>query len=784
VRIITATLLTLLALACGRLAFAAEQIALSDDQPLSFSIPAGQYTNDFYIDIPQGVRKFRIELNGTPTSNTDIDMFVRYGEAFPDRNGYGLVPAGAEAVFAWLADHSHYQSISFGNAEFVVVGEHGLRPSTAGRWHIAVVNFSGVAVEATLRADLRADEAPAAATIGIRFDLGCTQFDGPGCVCDLAPWTSTAPPVNAPGNPGTTLGEQRRLAALDAVNRIAQSFQSESPIVVRGCWAALEADETSAVIAQAGPEGLFINDPSLFNSNGTPGLRQTFLPEPHAWYAAAASSKLAGTSFCRIAGGPCNSRVDVTITFNSQIDSGAVLGGTSFYYGLNPPPGNRVDFIGVAMHEISHGLGFLSLVRIEAGSSGPAGSKLLGRDDIFSRQIVDTRSGEPRPFSRLSDAERASALTSGNKLQWIEPEAVASQFNLPRAGEPGVRIYAPGTLRPGSTLSHIDLIYRGDLMVPTTSAQLGNRALKLTAPMLNAVGWRSTPTSMPSFETPFVGQWLDRNRAGHGIDFQRTFTNAQGYDIYTLLFYSYDAGGAPEWYLAVGPLVDGVFLADINEFGDSMVSYLYDAARFPPQRADAARSGQLRLDFNRAAESSACDDSTDRSGVDKLAAFSWSINGSSGNWCMEPLIAASDRLATDLTGTWYGGTADQGWGASIATAARGDEQQLLFALLYYPDAGGRGRWGYALTENYQPGQPLAFFERRGYCRTCPSAPFNDVPAGEFTPSLSVPTQEDLGAGNQLGFAVSFQGSGGGSFARPTQTPLTLLSAPAPQGEGQ
>ncbi len=782
-RILATFCLALLTVSSAQHGFAAEQIALSDGQAVSFTIPAGGFSNDFYVDIPQGTRKFRIELGGTPTGNTDIDMFIRYGEPFPDRNGYGLVPAGAEAVFAWLADHSHYQSISFGNNEFVVIGEHGSRPSTAGRWHVAVVNFSGVPVEATLRADLRSDEAPADASIGVRFNLGCTQFDGPGCVCDLAPWNSTAPPVNAPGNPGATLGEQRRLAALDAVRRIAQSFQSEAPIVVRACWEALDADDTSAVIAVAAPEGLFINDPSLFDNDGKPGLRQTFLPESHAWYAAAPSSKLAGTSFCRIAGGPCNSRVDLTITFNSRIDQGNVLGGTRFYYGLNPPPIGAIDFIGVAMHEISHGLGFLSLVQVGSGSR-PVGSKLLGRDDIYSRQIVDTRSGAGVPFSRLSNAERAGAMTSINKLQWIEPEAVASEFNRPRTGEPGVRMFAPAELQPGSTLSHIDRTYRGDLMVPTSTGQEGNRELRLTKPMLNAVGWRSTPTTMPSYDTPLAGQWLDRNRPGHGIDFQRVFTNAQGYDIYSLLFYSYDQSGAPEWFLAVGPLVDGVFLADVNEFGDSMVSYGYDASRFPPQRADPTRSGQLRLDFNRAGESSACDDGIDRRGTEALAAFTWSIDGSTGNWCMEPLIGASSRLTPDLTGTWYGGQADQGWGVSVATARRADDRELLFALLYYPDASGRGRWGYAQTEDYQPGQPLQFFERRGYCRTCPSTPFDDVNAGEFTPTLATPAQEDLAAGNQLGFAVSFQGPTGGSFARPVETPLTLLSAPAPQGEGE
>lgn len=759
---------------------AAEQIALSDDQPVSFQIPAGQFTNDFYVDVPAGTRKLRIELDGTPRNGTDIDMFVRYQTPFPDRNSYAALPQSADAAFQWLSDHAHYQSISSGNVENVVIGEHGLRPITAGRWHIAIVNFSAQPVDATLSADLRAEEGPSTASVGVRFDLGCTAPDGPNCVCDLAPWNSTAPPVAASGNPGATLGEQRRLAALDAVNRIAAGFRSEAPITVRACWASLPVDESSAVLAQAGPEGIFINDASLFDGSGRPGLRQTFLPESHAWYAAAPSSKLAGTSFCRIAGGPCASRIDVTITFNSQIDTTRPFG-SGFYYGLNAPPPGAIDFIGIAMHEISHGLGFLSLVDV-GDTAQTGGEEFVGRDDIYARQLVDTRSGQPRAFTRLTDAERRAAMTSGNKLQWIEAEAVNSPFNRERAGEIGVRIFAPGTQRPGSTLSHIDQFYRGDLMVPSSSAQEGNRELKLTQPMLNAVGWRSEPTQMPEYPAPLSGQWYDRDRVGHGIDFQRVFRDSQGQEIYSLIFYSYDRDGLPEWFLAIGPLVDGVFLADVNEFGDSLVSYLYDAARSPPQRADGARRGQVRLDFNQPTDSAACGDGTNRDESQPLAVFAWSLEGDVGNWCVEPLIAAGGRPALDLTGTWYGGQADQGWGVSVATAGRGDDSQLLFALLYYPDAQGKGRWGFVQAENYLPGQPLEFIQRRGYCRTCPSTPFVDEVSGSFTPELVQPTQEDIAGPNRLGFSVQFLGPAGGSFVRPAQTPLTLLSAPAPQGE--
>jgi len=777
-----AAYLCLLLVALGSSATrAAESIELIDEVSVSFTIPAASYSNAFYFDVPAGARKFRLELDGTPTNNTDLDLFLRYGQPFPDANSYGLAPASVERGFEWLADLSHYQSISFGNAEFMVISEHSVRPPQAGRWHAAVVNFSSVPVNATLVVDVRAEEAPSPATISVRFDLPCTSADGPGCVCDLSGWNDPSPPLAAPGNTGTTLGEQRQIALREAVRRIALNFKTEAAIVIRACWADLEASATSAVLAQAGSGGIFINDTSLFSGavggDLRPGRRQAFLPESGAWYAAAPTSKSGGTNFCRISGGPCQSRVDVTATFNSLIDQPAGLGAVSFYYGLEPPAPNTLDFIGISMHEISHGLGFISFVSL--GGNRPAGSEFRGRDDIFERQLLDTSGATPKLWSRLSDADRLPGLTSRTGLQWIGAQAVDSPLNVPRAGEPGVRIYAPNPVQEGSSLSHLDLFYRGELMVPSSNAQLGARDLFLAAPMLNAVGWDPTPRAFPEPAVPQGGQWYDRDRAGHGIDFQRVFTNADGYDIYSLLFYTYDRNGNPEWFLAIGPLIDGVFLADNNEFDQSLVAYLYQTGRFPPQRADRTRRGQIRLDFNQARDSFACSDGTFREDGFDLAAFTWAIDGESDSWCMEPLIAAAERDASDLTGTWYAGTQDQGWGASIATAQRA-AGNLIFALFYYPDANGTGRWAFALEEDYSAGQNVALMQRRGYCRSCSATTLVDTQVGSVDLGLIKASQEDLGAGNLLGLDVTYAGAQGGRFTRPATTPFTLLSAPPTQ----
>lgn len=770
--------LPLLLLAAFSQTHAAQTIELSDEVTVSFTIPAGTFSNAFYFDVPPGTRKFRLDLDGTPTNNADLDLFLRYAEPFPDANSYDLTPPSVERGFEWLADLSHYQSISFGNAEFMVISEHSVRPPQAGRWHAAVVNFSAVPIEATLVLDLRADEAPSAATISVRFDLPCTAAEGPACECDLSGWNDQSPPFFAPGNTGSTLGEQRRIALQEAVRRIAVNFRTEAAIVIRACWADLEADATSAVLAQAGTTGIFINDPSLFGGAAgdlRPNLRQAFLPESGAWYAAAPTSKSGGTNFCRISGGPCESRVDVTATFNSRIDLPSGLGAVSFNYGLQAAPANALDFIGISMHEITHGLGFLSFVSL--GGTTPAGSEFIGRDDIYERQLLDISGPTPQLWSRLSDADRLSALTSGNGLQWIGAEAADSPLNVPRAGEPGVRMFTPNPIREGSSLSHLDLFYRGELMVPSSNAQLGARDLFLAAPMLNAVGWDPAPRTFPVAPVPLGGQWFDRDRAGHGIDFQRVFTSDEGYEIYSLLFYSYDQNGNPEWFLAIGPLVDGVFLADNNEFDQSLVAYLYENGRFPPQQADRTRRGQVRLDFNQARDSFACRDGTQRADGTELAAFTWAIDGDSASWCMEPLIAADDRNGLDLTGTWYAGNQDQGWGASIASAQRA-AGNLLFALIYYPDANGSGRWAFALEENYSPGQSVALMQRQGYCRSCTATALLDTQVGSIDLGLISPTQEDLGAGNKLGLDVTYGASPGGRFTRPTATPFTLLSAPA------
>ena len=99
---------------------------------------------------------------------------------------------------------------------------------------------------------------------------------------------------------------------------------------------------------------------------------------------------------------------------------------------------------------------------------------------------------------------------------WTDAEAVDSPLNTRRLqpfpfNHPPV--YAPSTLAPGSTPSHLDQGFTSQLMTPFVVN--GLRTLGLARPMLSALGWRSGPAPLPAYAVPYGGQWYDPDRSGH-----------------------------------------------------------------------------------------------------------------------------------------------------------------------------------------------------------------------------------------------------------------------------
>ena len=102
----------------------------------------------------------------------------------------------------------------------------------------------------------------------------------------------------------------------------------------------------------------------------------------------------------------------------------------TFDYALDgtAQPG-RLSFVNVALHEIGHGLGFVSLVNESTGANP------MGKPDIFSFFTRDTSTG--LLWHQMNDAERVASAKNTGRLVWDGPNVNAT---------------APSLLTPGPVL--------------------------------------------------------------------------------------------------------------------------------------------------------------------------------------------------------------------------------------------------------------------------------------------------------------------------------------------
>lgn len=263
---------------------------------------------------------------------------------------------------------------------------------------------------------------------------------------------------------------------------------------------------------------------------------------------------------------------------------------------------------------------------------------------------------------------------------------------------------------------------------------------------------------------PEPGMWFDKARNGHGFDLQR-LTQAGGQEAWFLTLFSYGDDGAPEWFMGVGEVDGGVFSGELDRF-------TFDAQDSPPQSPTGA--GSATIDFTATAASAACDDGTDRSDAVALATFAWTIDGESGEWCVQPLIASPDPPPPpDFSGHWWAGPADEGWGLTVY-----QQGPVLFAVLYFYDAEGQPRWLLGEHQSWSNGDSIAMAQFTGFCRTCEplDSPLPTQDAGMLVLELDTPTQNDRG-GNSAIVDVKYIGPEGGTWKRDS-VPIFLLSDPA------
>ncbi|MBI3246879.1 MAG: hypothetical protein HYZ50_10265 [Deltaproteobacteria bacterium] len=289
-----------------------------------------------------------------------------------------------------------------------------------------------------------------AATISI------VNNDGPG-----EGFNDTTPVAPVGGNPGTTIGAQRMNAFQFAANLWAARLDSSVTIKVGAQFNALPCSTSSGVLGQAGPNSVFRDFAGA--------------PQPNTWYVEAQANSLAGVDLDP-------SSDDLDATFSSNIGTPGCLESTGWYYGLDGnTPANRIDFVAVLLHEMGHGLGFLSLVNLGSGA------KFSGLDDAYMQFLENHSTGESYPT--MTNAERIAASKNDHNLHWIGANVIAEGAGLTTGTLSGhVWMYAPPSQQPGSSVSHWDTaLTPNQLMEPRYTGPLHEFELELAA--FQDMGW-------------------------------------------------------------------------------------------------------------------------------------------------------------------------------------------------------------------------------------------------------------------------------------------------------
>ena len=210
------------------------------------------------------------------------------------------------------------------------------------------------------------------------------------------------------GNPGTTLGEQRLNVFQAAADVWETKLDSDIDIVVDAQFNPLFCSPGGAILGSAGPQTLHTN---FANS-----------PIADVLYVGALANSLQNSDL--------SATSDIIATFNSNLDVGAssCLGGQGWDYRIGSPTGSALELFTTILHELAHGLGFLSLVDLDTGA------KAFNLDDAFMLNLFDRTTDKTWPS--MSNGERLASQVNTGNLVWAGPQVIAEAGFLVNGVQP------------------------------------------------------------------------------------------------------------------------------------------------------------------------------------------------------------------------------------------------------------------------------------------------------------------------------------------------------------
>ena len=276
------------------------------------------------------------------------------------------------------------------------------------------------------------------------------------------------PTARAPegGNPGTTVGEQRRIVYDFAAELWGSILTTNVDVRVGASFAALNCNASSAVLGSAG--AWYVN----WNFDNVPAQDIS--------YNAALANQIAGAN---LNAGPdyvTPNDQEIGSQFNANLGKSNCLAGSGWYYGLDgTSPAGQISFLDVVMHEIGHGLGMQGWVGL-GGSSGTAGALggrlgLDGLSDIYTHNAYDNVTGARYDDAAMDDTLRFAAIQAPGRTSWDGattkaqvPLALGPIYALQISGSMTANYTAYGTASFGPVAASAN--FNGDIVIVNDGA--------------------------------------------------------------------------------------------------------------------------------------------------------------------------------------------------------------------------------------------------------------------------------------------------------------------------
>jgi hypothetical protein len=238
----------------------------------------------------------------------------------------------------------------------------------------------------------------------------------------LVGFNDPTPVAPVAGNAGTTLGQQRLNVFMAAAAYWSNRLVSSVPITVTAQMIPLSCTSTSALLGSAGPTDFWSDFPNA--------------PRPATWYPSALANTLA-TSDLDVP------TPEIAAQFNTSLDNvPTCLGGIHWNYSIGGvAPAHTLPFYQTVLHELAHGLGFLTVVNLTTGALAQ------GQDDDFEIFLEDHSTG--KTWGQMTNSQRMTSAKDTGDLHWTGPHVVAASSILSAGRHPSghVQMYAPSSAR-------------------------------------------------------------------------------------------------------------------------------------------------------------------------------------------------------------------------------------------------------------------------------------------------------------------------------------------------